>query len=207
MKIGLAFDTTFDSDAGVQQYFKSLGRYLIRKGHDVKFIVTQGSDRGEFKGRIISMGTVFNPPIINTTSVPFGLYTSVEKIQEVLKENNFDLIHVGLPVSPFSFSKLVRMARCPVVGTFMSYSNDSKHRFLFYLSEKILTNSAEHLDILIAPNRLTARDAARSINGKYHIIPNAIDMNPFKKKLKPIESLRDGRPVIFTSDDSTKGKA
>ena len=34
MKIGIVFDDTLDSQDGVQQYIKTLARWLLKKGHD-----------------------------------------------------------------------------------------------------------------------------------------------------------------------------
>ena len=197
MKIALAFETTFDSDAGVQQYFKGLGRYLIGKHHDVKFLVTQGTDKGEFKGRVISLGKVINPPFINTTSVPVGIYAPTANIRGALRDFDFDVIHCGLPVSPFSLGKLLKYAQCPVVGTFMSHSNDPGHRFWMYLTQTMLMNTSKYIDTLTAPNRITAYDAAHVTPGVYHIIPFAIDLSMFKRRAKPIKELKDNRPTIL----------
>jgi phosphatidyl-myo-inositol alpha-mannosyltransferase len=207
MRIGLALETTFDSDAGVQQYFKSLGRYLIRKRHDVRFLVTHGSDKGEFKGRIISLGTVFNPPIFNPTSVPFGLYSPMKNISGVLRDFKFDVIHCGIPVSPWSLGKLIRDAECPVVGTFLSHSHDPRNRFWMYFASSILMNTRQYIDILTAPNKITAYDASHIVPGNYHIVPLAIDLSAFKGRIKPIKDLRDGRPTIlfFGRLDARKG--
>ncbi len=197
MKIALALETTFDSDAGVQQYFKSLGRYLLRKGYDVHFIATHGTDTGEFQGRIISLGKVMNPKLLNTTSVPVGIYSPLSKIHEVIDKYNFDVIHCGIPVSPYSLGRLIQHARCPVIGTFMSHSHDPRQRFWMYLTSSVLMKTHKYLDILTAPNRVTGYDASHVIPGKYHIIPHAIDMTKFRSKNKPLERFKDHRPVIL----------
>ena len=129
MKIGLALETTFDSDAGVQQYFKGLGRYLLKEGYDVKFLATHASKEGDFGDIVYSTGKVFNP-VVNTTSVPLGIYSSTSELRRILEKEDFDAIHVGIPVSPFSYAKLIKYAECPVVGTFMIHTQSGIQRFL-----------------------------------------------------------------------------
>lgn len=207
MNIALVMETTFDSNAGVQQYFKGLGRYLLRKNHEVTFLVPQGTDTGEFKGRIVSLGAVFNPPLVNTTSVPVGFYSSTPRVRKTLRDSNFDIIHSGLPVFPGSMGKVIRLAKCPVVGTYLSHSHGLVHRFLTYILTTGLMKTVRYIDICIAPNRFTAHDASHTISGKFHIVPLGVDMSAFRHKAKPIADLNDGRPSIlyFGRLDKRKG--
>lgn len=196
MKIGLAIETTFDSDAGVQQYFKGLGRYLLSQGHDVKFLATFATDQGEFKGRIYSTGIVFNP-FLNTTSIPIGLYSYTDRLKKILQEEKFDVIHVGIPVSPISLAKLVKYATCPVVGTYMIHSQSGSQRFFNKLVSTFPINVSKHIDYFIAPNEKTRTDALTAISGDYHIIPHATDSAQGKSAAKPLNKFKDGRKNIL----------
>ena len=190
--IGLAFDSTFDCDAGVQQYFKSLGRYLLKQGHSVKFLVPYSNGTGEFAGKILSLGNVFNP-FFNTTSIPIGRYTSRSRIISALQKEKFDIIHMGVPVSPFSLGKLLQTASCPVVATFMSHSQNKIHRAGMYFLSSILMKSNRYIDAFTAPNAITKIDANAIIPGNYTIISHAVDLTPFTTRVSPIKKYQDGR--------------
>ncbi|MDD3661804.1 MAG: glycosyltransferase family 4 protein [Candidatus Dojkabacteria bacterium] len=196
MKIGLALESTFDCDAGVQQYFKGLGRYLLSKGHDVKFIVPYSSEKGEFKGRIYSVGIVFNPPI-NTTSIPLGLYSSGTQLRRILDREKFDVIHVGTPFSPFSLGTVVKHARCPVVSTYMILSKNVHQKNLHRFLSSILVKSGRYIDAHIAPNEMTATEAEFVVPGSYRIIPHGMDISTLSKKVRPIAKFSQKTHVLL----------
>lgn len=191
MKIGLALETTFDSNAGVQQYFKSIGRYFLSHGHDVQFLTPHSDGTGEFAGRITSMGTVFNPPL-NTTSIPIGLHCPIKKVRSVLEEQQFDIIHVGVPVSPLSMGRLIRYARCPVVATYMIHTQSSIQKAALMFISHFPHHLRKHVDILIAPNEKTMKNAQETFGGTYTIIPHAINHAAFEKSEEKLRKFDDG---------------
>ena len=81
MKIGLLLDDTLDSNDGVQQYVKSLARWLLKEGHDVKFLVGQSSDKSEFGNRVISLSTnIIVSGNSNILSMP--IWPNIEKMKK-----------------------------------------------------------------------------------------------------------------------------
>lgn len=196
MKIALAMETTFDCDAGVQQYFKGLGRYLISRGHDVRFLATHASENSEFKGKVYSTGKAFNP-IFNTTSIPLGIYSPASRFDEILEKEKFDVLHVGTPVSPFSMAKLVRDAECPVVGTFMIHTQSGIQRFFSRAMSVFPIDVASHIDSFTAPNQKTVEDANHIIPGTYTVIPHATEAAQLKSKATPLPQFDDGKLNIF----------
>ncbi len=187
LKIGLLMDTILHSDAGVQQAMKGLGRFLLSKGHDVKFIVPNSEDKGEFKGRIVSLGLEFNP-FFNTTSVPLSLFASRREIREALEREQFDLIHAGIPDNPLFGGRVINHAECPVVVTFMSYLKDEFHRFGIEFMEKGFSQTYKVVDYCIAPSLAAKEHAEKVFPAEFNIIPFGIESR--KDSLKSVEKLK-----------------
>jgi phosphatidylinositol alpha-mannosyltransferase len=196
MKIALVLESTFDSDAGVQQYFKGLGRYLAKNGHEVKFLATHASVNDEFGENVYSTGRVFNP-FLNTTSVPIGIYSSTSRIQKILDTEDFDIVHVGIPVSPFSMSKVIKYAHCPVVGTFMIHAQSKLQRIFIRQISAFPINVSSHIDYFTAPNEKTRKEALRIIPGDYKIIPHATGAVQDQSTAKPLPKFSDGSKNIL----------
>lgn len=196
MKIALVLESTFDSDAGVQQYFRGLGRYLLKNGYDVRFLATDASNSDEFRDKVYSTGRIFNP-VLNTTSVPIGIYSSTARIRKILEKENFDIVHVGIPVSPFSMSKVVKYAACPVVGTFMIHTQSNIQRIFTRQISKYPINISNYIDWFTAPNEKTRTEAERIVPGDYQIIPHAIESAQYKSSAKPLPKFSDGKKNIL----------
>jgi phosphatidylinositol alpha-mannosyltransferase len=191
MKIGLVLDTTLDSDAGVQQYFKGLARFLLSRSCDVKFIVPPSLNEGEFEGRIISLGRNINP-LGNVTGVPFAFYLGGRsQIREILNKERFNILHVSAPFSPFLGAKIVREAECPVVVTYHTFTKNSLYRFGAVLLRLLLYKAYQKIDYHIAVSNIAKLEAEKVIPGKYRLIPNAVDIVQFSPEHKPLEKFKD----------------
>jgi phosphatidylinositol alpha-mannosyltransferase len=167
MKIGLVLDTTLDSNAGVQQYFKGLARYLLKNSHNVKFIVPPSENTRQFKGRVLSFGRkIILKGNANTISTVF--FTNSKKIKEKIDKEHFDIIHVAAPFSPFLGAKVIRIVKCPVVITYLIYGKDWAYRFLG----------------VFEPSK---REAMITIPGKYQVIPSGINVKCFLKNIQKID--------------------
>ena len=118
LKIGLVFDDTLDSNDGVQQYVKTLGRWLINQGHEVRFLVGETHDAGDLHQYVHSLSrNITISGNQNTMRLPF--ISSAKKIEKVLETEKFDVLHVMMPFNPLMGSRVVRRAgNTPVLGTF-----------------------------------------------------------------------------------------
>lgn len=197
MKIGLVLDTTLDSDAGVQQYFKGLARFLLSLGHDIRFLVPPSKDKGEFKGKIISFGSNFSP-IGNATSVPIAFFFGGgSRIKEVLEDEKFDVIHISAPFSPFLGAKFIKHAECPVVLTYHSAMKNWIYRLGAILLRIYLGGVYKRVDAHIAVSEVAKAEALLTIPGEYKIIPNGVRLSNFNPKVKPIEKFLDKKLNIL----------
>jgi len=196
MNVGIVIDTTLDSDAGVQQYFKGLARYLIKRGHNVTFLVPQSINRGEFKGRIISLSKTFTP-FISSTRVPISLPTSKKKIVSVLQEKQFDMIHIGAPFSPFLGAKVVENAQCPIVLTYLVITSNKINRLGLKILKLILKKAYKKIDAHIALTEGAYVEARAAIPGKYRIIPGGVNMMKYSPDQKPLKRYVDDLKTIL----------
>ena len=119
LKIGFVFDDSLDSTDGVAQYVKTLGVWLGAQGHQVSYLVGETKMKNWAGGRVFSLSknarVVFNR---NRLSVP--LPASRRKIKHVLQDEDFDVLHVQVPHSPFLAQRVMNAAsdKVAIVGTF-----------------------------------------------------------------------------------------
>src|SRR3989344_5742480 len=105
LKIGFVFDDSLDSNDGVAQYVKTLGAWFSSQGHKVCYLVGESKTAQWRGGQVYSLArnqkVVFNG---NRLSVPLPAKRSPIKL--VLEQEDFDVLHVQLPHSPFMAQKV-----------------------------------------------------------------------------------------------------
>lgn len=189
-------DTILDVDAGVQQFFKGLARYLIGRGQEVRIMVPGVSVDDEFKGNVLSLGQSFDP-VFNTTTIPLALHAKKSRVKSILNSEHFDIIHTALPLSPLSGAKVLRYAKCPVVGSYMVYLKGGVHNNIMRVLE-FFSRSNKYVDYFIAPSEAARVDAEKLIPGDYNIIPHSVDSKRFSPDVRPLEKFTDGKlNVLF----------
>src|SRR4051812_41321546 len=103
LKIGFVLDDSLDKPDGVQQYVLSMGEWLRSQGHDIHYLVstTTRSDLSNVHnlGRFVTVR--FNGNAMGTP-----LPASGRKIKRLLRDEQFDVLHVQLPYSPFLAHKV-----------------------------------------------------------------------------------------------------
>ena len=193
MKIGLLLDDTLDSNDGVQQYVKSLARWLLKEGHDVKFLVGQSSDKSEFGNRVISLSTnIIVSGNSNILSMP--IWPNIEKMKKSLDEEKFDVLHVQAPYSPLMSEIILNLANTPKVATFHIFSTNPVYcygsKILAFFPKKSLS-SIRFISISVASKKF-----AKNFFGVDSIvIPPAINLK--KNDGKMIKKYLDGKINIL----------
>lgn len=134
LKVGFVFDDSLDSHDGVAQYVKLLGEWLGENGHQVRYLVGQTKMKSWAGGHVYSLSqnirVSFNG---NRLSIP--LPANKRKIQEILKRENFDVLHVQVPFSPFMAQKVISaVGPAAVIDTFHILPANR----LSYLGSKLL---------------------------------------------------------------------
>ena len=179
MKIGLVLDDTLDTPDGVQQYMLGVGGWLAEQGHEVHYLVgdTTRTDIPNVHPLSRNMRVRFNG---NRMSMP--LPANRRKLRAFLDEQQFDVLHVQVPYSPFMAGQLIRLAspRTAVVGTFhiLPYSRmvTFANRLLAFANRR----SGMRFDAMLAVSA-PARQFATAVYGyNCQVVPNPVRLAQFR---------------------------
>jgi phosphatidylinositol alpha-mannosyltransferase len=192
MKIALVLDDTLDTPDGVQQYVISVGKWLTSQGHEVHYLVgqTTRSDIPYIHVMSRNIHVKFNG---NRMSVP--LPVSYRRLKTFLAEQQFDVLHVQVPYSPFMAGRLIAAAPVytVIVGTFhiLPYSR------LVTFANRLLAIANHRSDkrfhqmlAVSAPARLFA---AKVYGYSSEVVPNPVSLAQFRG----IESSNKDLNIVF----------
>lgn len=117
LKIAFVLDDTLDRNAGAQVYVLTLGDHLEKLGHSVHYIVgeTKKKIRRNQYSLAKNLRVKFNG---NHLSVP--LHTSKREVKDLLRNEQFDIVHIQSPFSPIMAGKVMKIAdgHSRIIGTF-----------------------------------------------------------------------------------------
>lgn len=193
LKIGLVFDDTLDSADGVAQYVKTVGTYLSVQGHQVRYLVGETKLSEWSGGRVYSLaknvGVRFNG---NRLSVPGVSHR--RQIKQVLAAENFDILHVMVPYSPFLAARIIKMApkKTVIIGTFHIFPAGWLPSAGSRLLRLMLYRSSRRFAKVLAVSQASA-DFARSAYGlDPEVLPNAIDLSKFR-----VAKPKEQKDIVF----------
>ncbi|MDB5183007.1 MAG: hypothetical protein JWO47_791 [Candidatus Saccharibacteria bacterium] len=179
MKIGLVLDDTLDKPDGVQQAVITLGHWLSEEGHEVHYLVadTERTDIPNIHG----LGRFANLRF-NGNNVRTPLPASRKRIKALLKREDFDVLHIMLPYSPFLAKQVIQMAgpRTAVVGTFHILPASRLHSVSNQALRLMLGRSLKRFDKIVAVSEPAVHFARKAygINATY--LPNPIVTEDFR---------------------------
>jgi len=178
LKIAFVLDDGLDPPNGVQQYVLDMGRWLTSKGHQVHYLVGETKRKDIENIHVLSRNVKvrFNG---NTGTMP--LPTSSKKIKKILFSENFDILHVQMPYSPFFAHKVIKLApsSTKIIGTFHIAPNTRTvsiaNTFLGFWVRKSLSQFDKFLSVSSA-----AQDFAyKTFKIDSEISPNVVDIKHF----------------------------
>lgn len=180
MKIGFVVDDGLDKPDGVQQYILSLGAEFIAMGHEVVYLA--GETNNAPKGIMVysmskNIKTTFNG---NKLTIP--LPASSKNISKILNAENFDVLHVQIPHSPFMGAKVVNraQARAGIVGTFHVLPYGFAGRVGTRLLGFALRRNLKKFNKFISVSQPAKEFAARGFKIESQVIPNMVSIRLFK---------------------------
>lgn len=179
MKIGLVLDDTLDKPDGVQQAVITLGHWLAMQGNEVHYLVadTERTDIANVHGLGRFANLRFNG---NTVRTP--LPASVKRIRNLLRKEDFDILHVMLPYSPFLAKQVIRLAgpKTAVIGTFHILPASRLHTLSNHALKLMLGKSLKRFDKIVAVSEPAVHFARKTygINATY--VPNPIVTEDFR---------------------------
>lgn len=196
LNVGLVFDDSLDSNDGVAQYVKTVGAWLSRQGHDVSYLVGQTNIKEWSGGKVYSLATnkkvTFNG---NRLSVP--LPASKKPIANILREVQFDILHVMVPYSPFMAQKVINMApkSTAVVGTFHIFPSGAVSRIGSRFLRLVNGRSLNRFLTIVSVSQAAADFAKKSFGISTPVIPNAVDLSLFNTEASKVKA--DKYSIVF----------
>jgi phosphatidylinositol alpha-mannosyltransferase len=196
MKIGFVFDDTLDSYDGVAQNVKLFGQWMQAQGHEVRYLVGETKMLEWADGRVYSLSknqkVAFNG---NVARVP--LPANKKRIQQVLETENFDILHVQMPHSPFMAQKVVNAAsdKVAVIGTFHVAPSGMLSKVGGRLLRLMYLNGLNRFDALLSVSDAAADYAKSAFGVKTSIMPNVIELAKFQVPNKKIKVDKDN--ILF----------
>ena len=181
LRIGLVFDDSLDSTAGVSQYVRTLGAWLTKQGHWVSYLVGQTKMSDWQGGKVYSLSrnvsVNFNG---NHMTIP-TLNRNSRMISEVIKNNQFDVLHVTAPYSPFMAQKVIMRAsnNTAVLGQFHILPATWMADAGVHLLKILDTRSFKRFDIMLAVSPAAADYAKRVFKVSVDVSPNVFDFKKF----------------------------
>lgn len=195
MKIGLVLDDSLDKPDGVQQYVMTIGSWMISKGHEVRYLAgfTKRNDIVGLHSLSKNLKVQFNH---NKLSVP--VWASAGRIEQVLRDEKFDVLHVQLPHSPLMAGKVVRYApaKAAIVGTFHILPYSRMVEYATRLLGKINRKNLQRFDGFCSVSPPAQDFARRSMGIESECIPNAVNVNAFMHA-KALSEFRGSFNIVF----------
>lgn len=195
LRIGLVFDDSLDSNDGVQQYVRTLGRWLIEQGHHVKFLVGETNNAHELQPHVYSLSrNIRVSGNQNKMFIPF--FSKARDIQKVLDAEDFDILHIMMPFNPFMGSRVIRRANhSAVVASFHMVGGtwfiNTGARLLAILQRPTL----KKIDRFLSVSQAAQKFEKDHFGIDSTISPNMVDVRPFASG-KPKKFLRGEKGTI-----------
>lgn len=195
MKIGLVLDDSLDKTDGVQQYVLMMGRCLTSQGHEVHYLVgeTGRTDLPYIHSLSRNVKVKFNQ---NRMAMPVP--ANMAKIRTLLAREQFDVLHVQVPYSPFLAGRIIKAAgpRTAVVGTFHVLPYSRTVSLANRLLGRAVRGSLKRFDTIISNTQATAAFATKTHGAKGPVVPLPVDLQKFAGA-KPFDRYKNGRTVLF----------
>lgn len=196
MKIGFVLDDSLDKADGVQQYILTLGKWLGSQGHQVHYLVghTERTDLPHVHSLSRNLQVHFNQNRM-TTPLP----VSKAKLRALLESEQFDVLHVQMPYSPFMAGRLVKLAppRTAVIGTFHIIPFSGLEKIATRLLGLWLRRNLKHFDAVFSVSEPARRFALAAFKLDSRVLPNVVALHHFQggKKLRRFQD--DKLNIVF----------
>ena len=194
-KIAFVLDDSLDTPDGVQQYVLNVSKWFAAHGHEVHYIVgeTQRTDLPNLHSIGRNVKVRFNQ---NRMSIP--LPVSQRKIHKLLQHENFDILHIQMPYSPFLAGRVVKNAasHTGIVATF----HVAPHTGLVHFANKLLRlmvgGSLKRFDEFISVSKVAEEFAADTFHIQSAVVPNTLDLSSFYRP-KPFPEYVKSTNIVF----------
>lgn len=177
-KIALVLDDTLDTPDGIQQYVLGVGEWLSEQGHDVHYLVgeTSRSDRLNIHSMSRNLKVRFNG-----NRLSMSLLSNKRKLRAFMQEQQFDIVHVQVPYSPFMAHRVIMAAgsKTGVVGTFHILPNSQLASLGTRALAALLARSRKRFDVVLSVSKAAQAFARHRFKLDSEVLPNVFDYSLF----------------------------
>ncbi len=195
MKVAFVLDDTLDTPDGVQQYVLTLGSWLSAAGHEVHYLVGQTA-RTDIP-HIHSLGNNIKVRF-NGNRMSMPLPASKSTIGRLMRQEQFDIVHVQMPYSPLLAGRIIAAAPSStvIVGTFHIAPNSllvaTANRALgIWLRPQLHRFAA-----IVSVSQAAATFARQAYGIHSTILPNVVETSQFERA-EPFPELQHVPLVVF----------
>jgi phosphatidylinositol alpha-mannosyltransferase len=195
LTIGFVLDDSLDTTDGVQQYVLTLGKWLSEQGHSVHYLVGQTVRRDipNVHSLTRNVSVRFNG---NRMSVP--LPASRRAIRALLAREQFDILHVQMPYSPFLAGRVMKAASktTAVVGTFHVAPHSGLVHVANQALRQLVRGSIARFDDVVSVSTVAQAFAKDTFQLPSTVLPNTVALKPFYEA-KPFPQYKKVRTIVF----------
>jgi phosphatidylinositol alpha-mannosyltransferase len=184
MKIGLVCPYNIDRNGGVLEVILALKEELNNRGHSVKIITPnpRGPEASSHSKDVILAGTSVDFRTLSFTDTTSQVSSTAdnEKINSMLAEENFDILHFHEPWQPLLSRQLLQRSNAVNIGTFHAKVSDAMmSRAILKVVTPYLNSVLKYLHELTAVSDSGASYVASMTEQPITIIPNGIDLQKY----------------------------
>lgn len=180
LKIGLICPYNITKGGGVQEIVLALQQGLEKKGHMAKIItpLPRDSDITEMPGVIFVGGSTDLRSPTHTT-VQVSVTVDVNKIDEILKTYNFDILHFHEPWVPIMSKQILqRSSHIHNIATFHAKVPETQmSRTVAKVFTPYLKSVLTYINNITAVSTSAAEYVSSLTDQKINIVPNGVDLN------------------------------
>jgi len=179
LKIAFVIDDGLDRPDGVQQYVIRLGAWLANQGHEVHYIAGQ-TDRKDIPHIFSLTHNITVRYNGNTLRTP--LPASNRRLKAHLEKEQYDIIHVQMPYSPFYAAKVVKLApaSAKIIGTFHILPYGFSQDFATQGLGLYLRKNLRKFDKFLAVSEPARIFAKKAFGVEAEVLPNPVEVAVFK---------------------------
>ena len=182
MKIGLVCPYDLTRSGGVQEHVLAQAAELSRRGHKLR-IITPKPHRlnGVLPPDVLFVGNSRTVKAAKT-SLELGISTLRDEVDDLLKNEKFDLLHVHEPEIPMVGAQIISKAHCPVVATFHALHPETPMgRTIETIRIPFSKSIFGRLNAMTAVSTAAALFVQQRTKKPIIIIPNGVDVSKYRQ--------------------------
>jgi phosphatidylinositol alpha-mannosyltransferase len=193
LRIALVTEYYYPHLGGVCEHVHFFAREARRHGHAVD-IITSNIEGAEQLPHVVRLGRSV-PWYINGSQSRITVGRTLRRdMRQVLRDGNYDIVHVHSPLTPVLPLLAIAEAEVPVVGTFHTYFDYSVG---YRIWQRALQRRLDKLSAAIAVSQSTIVALERYFDADWKIIPNGIDTELFQPNAPRPPEIRGDVPAIL----------